>query len=49
VFRTDLVFASILVIAVLSVLLFAATYLLERLVTPWRRFEAGRVREDGAP
>jgi len=45
VFRTDLVFATILVIAVLSVLLFASTYLLERLVTPWRRFEAGR---DGA-
>jgi ABC-type nitrate/sulfonate/bicarbonate transport system permease component len=40
VFRTDLVFASILVIAILSVLLFAATYLLERLVTPWRRYEA---------
>jgi len=41
VFRTDLVFATILVIALLSVLLFASTYLLERLVTPWRRFEAG--------
>jgi ABC-type nitrate/sulfonate/bicarbonate transport system permease component len=39
VFRTDLVFATILVIAVLSVLLFASTYLLERLVTPWRRYE----------
>jgi NitT/TauT family transport system permease protein len=45
VFRTDLVFASILVIAVLSVLLFVSTYLLERLVTPWRRFEA-RSREN---
>jgi NitT/TauT family transport system permease protein len=41
VFRTDLVFASILVIALLSVLLFASTYLLEWLVTPWRRFESG--------
>ena len=40
VFRTDLVFAAILMTAVLSVLLFASTYLLERLVTPWRRFEA---------
>jgi len=42
VFRTDLVFASILVIAVLSVLLFAATYAVERLLTPWRRFESAR-------
>jgi ABC-type nitrate/sulfonate/bicarbonate transport system permease component len=42
VFRTDLVFATILVIAALSVLLFASTYLLERLITPWRRFEPGR-------
>lgn len=39
VFRTDLVFAAILVVAFLSVLLFASTYLLERLVTPWRRYE----------
>jgi ABC-type nitrate/sulfonate/bicarbonate transport system permease component len=42
VFRTDLVFAAILVVALLSVLLFAATYLLERLVTPWRRHEAAQ-------
>lgn len=39
VFRLDLVFATVLVIAVLSVALFAATYLLERWLTPWRRFE----------
>lgn len=39
VFRTDLVFAAILITALLSVLLFASTYLLERLVTPWRRYE----------
>lgn len=38
-FRTDLVFAAILVIAALSVLLFVSTFLLERLVTPWRRHE----------
>ena len=42
VFRRDLVFATILVIALVSVLLFASTYLLERLVTPWRRFETRR-------
>jgi ABC-type nitrate/sulfonate/bicarbonate transport system permease component len=46
VFRTDLVFASILVIAVLSILLFTGTYLLERLMTPWRRFESAA--ESGA-
>ena len=39
VFRTDLVFATILVISALSVLLFASTYLLERLMSPWRRHE----------
>jgi ABC-type nitrate/sulfonate/bicarbonate transport system permease component len=47
VFRTDLVFATILVIAVLSVLLFASTYLLERLVTPWRRYERADSSGDG--
>jgi ABC-type nitrate/sulfonate/bicarbonate transport system permease component len=41
-FRADLVFASILVIALLSVLLFACTYVLERALTPWRRYEAPR-------
>lgn len=46
-FRIDLVFASILVIALISVLLFASTYLLERLVTPWRRFEAPRATGPG--
>jgi ABC-type nitrate/sulfonate/bicarbonate transport system permease component len=45
VFRTDLVFATILVIAALSVLLFASTYLLERLLTPWRRHERPAARE----
>ncbi len=40
-YRTDLVFASILVITVLSVLLFVSTYVLEWLATPWRRFETG--------
>ncbi len=40
-YRTDLVFAAIVVIALLSVLLFALTYVLERLVTPWRRHEGG--------
>ena len=48
VFRTDLVFASILVIAILSVLLFASTYVLERLLTPWRRYESGRHEPDPA-
>lgn len=36
-FRIDLVFAAVLVTSVVSVLLFAATFLVERLVTPWRR------------
>jgi ABC-type nitrate/sulfonate/bicarbonate transport system permease component len=38
-FRIDLVFAAIVVIALLSVLLFASTYAIERLATPWRRYE----------
>jgi ABC-type nitrate/sulfonate/bicarbonate transport system permease component len=38
-FRTDLVFVAIVVTAILSVLLFASTYLLERLATPWRKYE----------
>ncbi len=41
-FRIDLVFASILGIALLSVLLGASTSALERLVTPWRRYEPRR-------
>ena len=39
VFRTDLVFAIVVVIAVCSVALFALTYLLERWLTPWRMYE----------
>lgn len=39
VFRTDLVFATVAVIAVCSVALFALTYLIERWLTPWRRHE----------
>jgi ABC-type nitrate/sulfonate/bicarbonate transport system permease component len=39
VFRLDLVFATVIVIAALSVALFASTYLLERWLTPWRRYE----------
>jgi ABC-type nitrate/sulfonate/bicarbonate transport system permease component len=41
-FRTDLVFAAVAVIALLSVALFAFTFLLERLVTPWRRYDEDR-------
>ncbi len=36
-FRTDLVLAAVLVAAVLSVTLFALTYVVERLVIPWSR------------
>ncbi|MGW3952305.1 ABC transporter permease [Streptomyces sp. NPDC004752] len=36
-FRTDLVFAAVAVTAALSIALFAATYLLQRLVLPWSR------------
>ncbi|MGI5130138.1 ABC transporter permease [Pseudonocardia sp. CA-107938] len=36
-FRTDLVLAAVAVTAVLSVALFALTYLVERLVIPWNR------------
>lgn len=36
-FRTDLVLAAVLVTALLSITLFALTYLVERLVVPWRR------------
>jgi ABC-type nitrate/sulfonate/bicarbonate transport system permease component len=46
VFRTDLVFATVAVIAACSIALFALTYLLERWLTPWRRFErASAARE----
>ncbi|HEY3868629.1 MAG TPA: ABC transporter permease [Actinocrinis sp.] len=47
-FRTDLVFASVFVIALLSVLLFAATYPLERLVAPWRTVQRAAQRADRA-
>lgn len=36
-FRTDLVFAAVAVTAALSIALFGATYLLQRLVLPWER------------
>jgi ABC-type nitrate/sulfonate/bicarbonate transport system permease component len=36
-FRTDLVLAAVVVTAVLSVSLFALTYLVQRLVVPWYR------------
>lgn len=36
-FRTDLVLAAVLVSAILSVTLFALTYVVERLVIPWNR------------
>lgn len=36
-FRTDLVFAAVAVTAVLSIALFGATYLLQRLLLPWER------------
>jgi ABC-type nitrate/sulfonate/bicarbonate transport system permease component len=39
VFRTDLVFATVVVIALLSVVLFALTYLLQAWLTPWRKYE----------
>ena len=37
VFRTDLVFAAVLVTTLLTIGLFAATYLLERILIPWYR------------
>ena len=48
VFRLDLVFATVIVVAVLSVALFAATYLLERWLTPWRRFERSRRAQEAS-
>jgi len=41
-FRTDLVLAAVLVCAALTMLLYAATFAVERLVMPWRR--TGRER-----
>jgi len=43
VFRTDLVFATVAVIALFSVILFALTYLLQAWLTPWRKYE--RIQE----
>ncbi|MFP5020372.1 ABC transporter permease [Pseudonocardia phyllosphaerae] len=39
-FRTDLVLAAVAVTAVLSIALFALTYLVQRLVAPWYRGDA---------
>ena len=39
VFRTDLVFATVAVIAFFSVILFALTYVLQAWLTPWRKYE----------
>jgi ABC-type nitrate/sulfonate/bicarbonate transport system permease component len=39
-FRTDLVLAAVVVTALLSVALFALTYLVERLVVPWKPKES---------
>lgn len=36
-FRTDLVLAAVIVTALLSVLLYGSTYLIQRIVTPWYR------------
>jgi ABC-type nitrate/sulfonate/bicarbonate transport system permease component len=44
VFRTDLVFAAVVVTTLLTVALFAATYLIERLVIPWYRMSRSVVR-----
>jgi ABC-type nitrate/sulfonate/bicarbonate transport system permease component len=40
-FRTDLVLAAVFVTAALSITLFALTYLIERLVCPWRSHRSG--------
>ena len=48
VFRTDLVFATVAVIAVCSIALFALTYLLERWLTPWRRHERAATAGEGS-
>ena len=37
VYRTDLVFAAIIVTTALTIILFAATYALERIMIPWYR------------
>jgi len=44
VFRTDLVFAAVLVTTLITVGLFAATYLLERIMIPWYRISRQTAR-----
>jgi ABC-type nitrate/sulfonate/bicarbonate transport system permease component len=46
--RTDLVLAAVAVIAALSLLLFAATYLLQQLVIPWYRLSRRAASESGS-
>jgi len=46
-FRTDLVLAAVVVTAMLSITLFALTYLVERLVCPWYRRERGKANGRG--
>jgi ABC-type nitrate/sulfonate/bicarbonate transport system permease component len=46
--RTDLVLAAVAVIAVLSLLLFAATYLFQQLVIPWYRLSRRAASESGS-
>lgn len=41
-FRPDLVLAAVLVSALLTLVLFAATVLIERFTMPWERLDAGR-------
>ena len=47
-FRTDLVFAAIVVTAVLSVGLYGLVVAVERALIPWWRASRGTVRERGA-
>ncbi|CAM2872020.1 ABC transporter permease [Skermania piniformis] len=42
IFRTDLVLAAVLVTSVLTLLLYAATYLVERLIAPWAAADRAR-------
>ena len=44
VFRTDLVFAAVLVTTLVTIGLFAATYLLERIMIPWYRISRQTTR-----
>jgi ABC-type nitrate/sulfonate/bicarbonate transport system permease component len=47
-FRTDLVLAAVGVTAIISIALFALTYLVERLICPWTRSERRRRADDRA-